>query len=53
MAGTSVGSVHCTCPAIAPVAGLRMVPVPENSVLLGAVSGGLMAVIRAMVDAAV
>src|ERR1700753_392548 len=28
-----------------------MVPVPENSVLLGAVSGGLMAVIGAIVDA--
>jgi hypothetical protein len=30
-----------------------MVPVPENSVVLGAVSGGLMAVITAIVDAPV
>jgi hypothetical protein len=32
---------------------LWMVPVPEKSVALGAVSGGLMAVIEAIVDASV
>ncbi|PQM45010.1 hypothetical protein C1Y40_04818 [Mycobacterium talmoniae] len=44
--GTSAGSVQCTCPASAPVAGLAMVPIPEKAA--SGVTSGVVAVIAAM-----